>query len=191
MKCLRSFWGAFLCNLYCRAVNITDNLCAKQGKSSIFGPKIRGFKSRRYSNKVLDYANHHELRRTSNEGINQSNLQFWANMADKICFGLIHKFWSWIWFSAVQWRQFSYRVSVVGGQNKTSSHLKKNLVEDLHTYIYLLLTMLLSVSICHLQIFMKNFSSRKHQLPFEVIFALRPREKNYERLREFVFLSCG
>ena len=59
------------------------------------------------------------------------------------------------------------------------------------TYIYLLLTMLLSVSICHLQIFMKNFSSRKHQLPFEVIFVLRPREKNCERLREFVLLSCG
>ena len=37
--------------LYCRVVSITDNLCTKQGNSSIFGPKsevyIReGFKSR-------------------------------------------------------------------------------------------------------------------------------------------------
>jgi hypothetical protein len=32
----------FHCGLYCRVVNITDNLCNKQGNSSIFGPKIRG-----------------------------------------------------------------------------------------------------------------------------------------------------
>ena len=33
--------------LYCRAANITDNLCTKQGNSSIFGPKIKsGFKLR-------------------------------------------------------------------------------------------------------------------------------------------------
>ena len=30
-----------------------------------------------YSNQIL----------TSNEGINQRDLKFWANMADKICFG--------------------------------------------------------------------------------------------------------
>ena len=34
------------CGLYCRAVSVTDNLCTKQGNSSIFGSKIRGFKSR-------------------------------------------------------------------------------------------------------------------------------------------------
>ena len=34
--------------LYCRAVSVTDDLCTKQGQgnSSIFGSKIRGFKSR-------------------------------------------------------------------------------------------------------------------------------------------------
>ena len=30
--------------------------------------------------------------RTPNEGINQRNLKFWANVADKICFGCIYKF---------------------------------------------------------------------------------------------------
>ena len=35
------FYPIFHCRLYCRAVNITDNLCTKQGNSSIFGPKIR------------------------------------------------------------------------------------------------------------------------------------------------------
>ena len=30
--------------------------------------------------------------RTSNEGINQRNLKFWADVADKICFGCIYKF---------------------------------------------------------------------------------------------------
>ena len=34
------------CGLNCRAVSVTDNLCTKQGNSSIFGSKIRGFKSR-------------------------------------------------------------------------------------------------------------------------------------------------
>jgi hypothetical protein len=32
----------FHCGLYCRAVSITDNLCTKQGDSSIFEPKIHG-----------------------------------------------------------------------------------------------------------------------------------------------------
>ena len=36
------FYNIFHCGLYCRAVSITDNLCTKQGNSSIFGPKIRG-----------------------------------------------------------------------------------------------------------------------------------------------------
>ena len=30
--------------------------------------------------------------RTPNEGRNQRNLKFWANVADKICFGRIYKF---------------------------------------------------------------------------------------------------
>jgi hypothetical protein len=32
----------FHCGLYCRAVSIANNLCTKQGKPSIFEPKIRG-----------------------------------------------------------------------------------------------------------------------------------------------------
>ena len=36
------FHPIFHCNLYCRAVSITDNLCTKQGNSSIFFSKIRG-----------------------------------------------------------------------------------------------------------------------------------------------------
>ena len=36
----------FHCGLYCRAVSVTDNLCTKRENSSIFGSKIRGFKSR-------------------------------------------------------------------------------------------------------------------------------------------------
>ena len=41
-----TFYPIFNCGLYCRAVSITDNLCTKQVNSSIFEPKIRGFKSR-------------------------------------------------------------------------------------------------------------------------------------------------
>ena len=36
------FYPIFHCGLYCRAVNITDNLCTKEGNSSIFGSKIFG-----------------------------------------------------------------------------------------------------------------------------------------------------
>ena len=36
------FYPIFHCGLYCRAVSITDNLCTKQGNSSIFEPKFRG-----------------------------------------------------------------------------------------------------------------------------------------------------
>ena len=36
------FYPIFNCGLYCRAVSITDNLCTKQGNSSIFGSNIRG-----------------------------------------------------------------------------------------------------------------------------------------------------
>ena len=36
------FYPIFHCGLYCRDVNITDNLCTKQGNSLIFGPKICG-----------------------------------------------------------------------------------------------------------------------------------------------------
>ena len=32
----------FHCGLYCRVVSVTDNLCTKQGNSSIFWSKIRG-----------------------------------------------------------------------------------------------------------------------------------------------------
>ena len=34
------FYPIFHCGLYCRAVSITDNLCTKQGNSSIFGSKF-------------------------------------------------------------------------------------------------------------------------------------------------------
>ena len=53
--------------------------------------------------------------RTPNEGINQRNLKFWADVADKICFGRTYKFGIGIWFSAVQWRRFPHRVFVVRG----------------------------------------------------------------------------
>ena len=36
------FLPSFYCGLYCKRVNITGNLCAKQEKSSICGPRIRG-----------------------------------------------------------------------------------------------------------------------------------------------------
>ena len=36
------FYPIFHCGLYCRAVSVTDNLCTKQGNSSIFGSKIHG-----------------------------------------------------------------------------------------------------------------------------------------------------
>ena len=36
------FYPTFHCGLYCRAVSVTDNICAKQGNSSIIGSKIRG-----------------------------------------------------------------------------------------------------------------------------------------------------
>ena len=54
---------------------------------------------------------------TPNEGINQRYLKNWADVADKICFGRTYKFGIGIEFSAVQWRQFPHRVSVVRGQN--------------------------------------------------------------------------
>ena len=37
-----TFYPIYHCSLYCRAVSVTDNLCTKQGNSSIFGSKIRG-----------------------------------------------------------------------------------------------------------------------------------------------------
>ena len=51
--------------------------------------------------------------RTPNEGINQRYLKNWADVADKICFGRTLKFGIGIEFSAVQWRLFLLRVSVV------------------------------------------------------------------------------
>ena len=53
--------------------------------------------------------------RTPNEGINQRNLKFWADVADKICFGHTYKFGIGIWFSAGQWKRFPHRASVVRG----------------------------------------------------------------------------
>ena len=44
------FYPIFHCSLYCRAVSVTDNLCTKQGNSSIFGSKIRGLSLRAVSN---------------------------------------------------------------------------------------------------------------------------------------------
>ena len=51
--------------------------------------------------------------RTPNESTNQRNLKFWADVADKICFGRTYKFGIGSWFSAVQWRRFPHRASVV------------------------------------------------------------------------------
>ena len=39
------FYPIFHCGLYCRGVSVTDNLRTKKGKSSIFGPRIRGLGS--------------------------------------------------------------------------------------------------------------------------------------------------
>jgi hypothetical protein len=36
------FYPNFYCGLYIRAVSITDDLCTKQGNSSIFERKVRG-----------------------------------------------------------------------------------------------------------------------------------------------------
>ena len=36
------FYPIFHCGLYCRAVSVADNLCTKQGNSSIFVSKIHG-----------------------------------------------------------------------------------------------------------------------------------------------------
>ena len=69
-----------------------------------------------WTNKLHARANHHFLGhrlRTPNEGVNQRNLKFWADVADKICFGHTYKFGIGIWFSAVQWRWFPHRESVV------------------------------------------------------------------------------
>ena len=43
-------FSIFHCCLYRRAVSVTNNLCTKQGNSSIFEPKIRGLYSRAFSN---------------------------------------------------------------------------------------------------------------------------------------------
>ena len=44
------FYIIFYCGSYCRVVSVTDNLCAKQGNSSIFGSKIHGLWLRGVSN---------------------------------------------------------------------------------------------------------------------------------------------
>ena len=41
-RVLYILFSIFLCSLYCRAVNITDNFGTKQGNSSILEPKICG-----------------------------------------------------------------------------------------------------------------------------------------------------
>ena len=53
-RSLYIFYPIFHCGLYCRAVNLTDNLCTKQGNYSIFGRFIieSGFKSRAVYNGV-------------------------------------------------------------------------------------------------------------------------------------------
>ena len=51
--------------------------------------------------------------RTPIEDVNQRNLKIWANVADKISFGRTWKFGSRSGFSAVQWRWFLHRASVV------------------------------------------------------------------------------
>ena len=61
------------------------------------------------------YCRGHGLR-TPHEGINQRNLKIWADVADKICFHRNYKFGIGIWFSAVQWKRFPQRASVVRDQ---------------------------------------------------------------------------
>ena len=56
--------------------------------------------------------------RTPNERINQRNMKFWADVADKICFGHTYKFGIGIWFSAMQWRRIPHRASVVRGSGQ-------------------------------------------------------------------------
>ena len=47
------FYPIFHCGLYCRAVNITDNLCTKKGNSSFFKPKILGLYTRAVTDQKL------------------------------------------------------------------------------------------------------------------------------------------
>ena len=64
------------------------------------------------------HVNNHRLK-TPNEGINQRNLKFWADVTNKICFSRTKKFGIGIWFSAMQWRRFSHWVSVVRVSNQS------------------------------------------------------------------------
>ena len=47
------FYPIFHCGLYCRGVNITDNLCTKKGNSSFFKPKILGLYTRAVTDQKL------------------------------------------------------------------------------------------------------------------------------------------
>ena len=67
-----------------------------------------------------DVMYHHGLR-TPNEGINQRYLKNWADVADKIRFGLTWKFGIGIEFSAMQWRLWALWASVVRGPNRPTA----------------------------------------------------------------------
>ena len=67
---------------------------------------------------ITNIRDHHRLW-TPNEGIDQRNLKIWADVADKICFGRTRRFGSGSGFSAVQWRRFPHRASVVRGDHNS------------------------------------------------------------------------
>jgi hypothetical protein len=71
------------------------------------------------------------------------NLKFWANVADKICLGRTYK------FSAVQWRQFPHRASVVSAHIYSAKLPKQayysiTLPPTLHTMHYWVVVLRLS-----------------------------------------------
>ena len=59
------FYPIFHCGLYCRVVNITDNLCTKNGNSSTFEPKIHGLKLRAGYNGARVYGTQTDLLSTA------------------------------------------------------------------------------------------------------------------------------
>ena len=69
--------------------------------------------SRIFMHKTWKWIGSHHGLRTPNEGINQRSLKIWAYVADKICFSHTLKFGSGSWFSALQWKRFPHRASIV------------------------------------------------------------------------------
>ena len=90
---MRKFYEYFSLKLVCFFLNFSLlNLQAKAEKNNlkvhVNNVRIRHniFHLREKKSQKSFHQSAHGLR-TPNEGINQRNLKFWANVADKICFG--------------------------------------------------------------------------------------------------------